>query len=551
MSSRRTTSLPLVFISVFVVATFSLATALAATPRTGAPRILMVSPEQTGILQTGGLSHATTGLAVSLNATGIPTEVLMPYYLQMQGDKPQPTGEVFNVGLDYRGTDYPHKSVSFTAHRTEGATHRTTFLRHESVQQNYFDNRTDDGKSRSYAPDYHIGEAFGAFAKAAAEYILTHNYDIVILNDWTTGMIAVHLEEARRAGVRVPKVVTAIHNIAFQGVFSKGLADFLGLSERHFNAEHGYEFWGKMNFLKADLQYSDMIYTVSKQYAQEIATPRFGAGLDGVIRQKMTEGRVTGILNGILDHEWDPRRPKPGLAQTFSADDLEGKRRGKVDLQNEFRLPVRADVPVFILTSRMAEQKGFEYLIPAIARTAERSEAQWIIIGDGDAKYIQAVKELESRFPDRLRYRPFSNHFEAMLTRYADFFVNGAWFEPSGLNQFFALKNGTIPVVSEAGGLADSVKPGQNGIRFAIEPQADGTGYDTAATAEAAQRAFQEAIALYRDPERLNSMRVRGMSENNSWDGRIRSDFMALFQRLGGPRGFGAAKACVSAHGSN
>lgn len=519
--------------------------------RATAPRVLMVSPEQTGVLQTGGLSHATAGLTASLNQDGVRTEVLMPFFLEMQGAKPVATGETINVGLDYRGGEHPHKSSAFSVHRGGTAANPTIFLRHETAQQNYFDNRTNGVGPKFYAPEAHIGESFGAFAKAAAEYILTRNYDVVILNDWTTGLIALHLDEARRAGVKTPKVVFAIHNIAYQGLFPKSLADFLGLDGRHFNAERGFEFWGQMNFLKAGLQYADMIYTVSKQYAQEIATARFGAGLDGVIRQKMMEGRVTGILNGILDHEWDPRREKEGLAHRFSADDMSGKARGKAEMQAEFGLPVRAQAPIFILTSRLAEQKGFEYLVDAIRATAASADAQWIITGNGDAKYVDALKALETQFPERVRYRPFTNHLEAQLTRYGDFFVNGAWFEPSGLNQFFALKNGTIPVVSEAGGLADSVKPGVNGLRFQIVPKADGTGYEIDATSESARRAFQEAIELYRDPARLEQMRRQGMAENNSWTGRIRSEFLGLFRRLGGAKGYGAAKACVSAHGSN
>lgn len=518
--------------------------------RATAPRVLMVSPEQTGILQTGGLAHATAGLAESLNHDGVRTEVLMPFYLEMAGPKTTATGETINVGLDYRGTDYPHKSSAFSVHRGGGSSNPTIFLRHETAQQNYFDNRTNGNTPKFYAPESAIGESFGAFAKAASEYILRHNYDVVILNDWTTGLIALHLEEARKAGVKTPKVVFAIHNIAYQGLFPKSLADFLGLGERHFNAERGYEFWGQMNFLKAGLQYADMIYTVSKQYAKEIATERFGAGLDGVIRQKMTEHRVTGILNGILDHEWDPKRTKAGLVHRFSMDDFSGKAMGKSDMQRELGLPIRAQAPVFILTSRLAEQKGFEYLVDAIRNVAYQADAQWVIIGNGDAKYVEALKGLQAQFPDRVVYRPFSNHLEAQLTRYGDFFVNGAWFEPSGLNQFFALKNGTIPVVSEAGGLADSVKPGINGLRFQIVPKPDGNGYEVGATSENARLAFMSAIKLYQDPERLDEMRRVGMAENNSWTGRIRSEFFNLFKRLGGRKGFGA-KACANVHGSN
>lgn len=515
-----------------------------------APKILMVSPEQTGVLQTGGLAHATAGLATSLNIEGLPTEILMPYFLEMNNVQSQATGQVITVSLDYRN-GVPYKSSAFSVIEAENTKNPTVFLRHITAGQNYFDNSSQGGYRNSYGPEATIGESYGAFAKAASEYILTNNYDVVILNDWTTGLIAVHLAEARKAGVRVPQVIFAIHNIAYQGIFPHSLSQFLGLDPAYFNAFHGYEFWGQMNFLKAGLQFSDMIYTVSKQYAKEIATPRFGSGLDGVIRQKVLEGRVTGILNGILDHDWDPTLKKPGLSHQFDSEDFSGKAAGKALLQAELGLPVSDSTPVFIMTSRLAEQKGFNYLLGAIAQTAETQDVQWIVIGNGDQAYADSLAELQRRFPTRVRYRPFSEMLEAKLTRYADFFVNGAWFEPSGLNQFFALKNGTIPVVSLAGGLADSVKPKKNGILFPITPGADGGNYDVEETRRSAIAAVMEAVRVYKDPDQLTALRRRGMSENNSWAGRIQSDFLKLFYQLAGPKGFSAPRACVAVHGVN
>ncbi|MNK96293.1 Glycogen synthase 1 [compost metagenome] len=152
------------------------------------------------------------------------------------------------------------------------------------------------------------------------------------------------------------------------------------------------------------------------------------------------------------------------------------------------------------------------------------------MIGDGDATYIQELKTLEARFPDRVRYRPFSNLLEKKLTRYGDFFVNGAWFEPSGLNQFFALRNGTVPVVSAAGGLLDSIKEGRNGLLFQIHEGIEGQSYNKDATRDSAQAVFRKAIALYGDPERMNEMRLNAMSEDHSWSNRIQKHFRSLFE---------------------
>lgn len=513
------------------ILSFGFSLLLASVSFASSPRILLVSPEQSHIFQTGGLAHATTGLAASLRAEGIPAEILMPAYTDMNAGDLRETGYRSSVRLDW-DLGHSNKRSYFSVLKNSDAQNPTLFLRHQNLagQKNYFDSRPEvDGGKKVYAPDLAIGESFGAFAKASADYILTQKYDIVILNDWTTGLIALHLKEAKDRGLQVPKVIFAIHNMAYQGLFPQSLGTFLGLPEKYFSIE-GYEFWGKMSFLKAGLQYSDMIYTVSNQYAKEIATPRFGAGLDGLIRKKAQEGKVTGILNGIINEEWEPSRKIEGLEFDFSKQNLSGKARGKTALQAEMGFAQNAETPVFVLTSRLAEQKGFAYLTEAVESTVKSKNSQWIVIGDGDATYIDQLKKLEARFPDHVRYRPFSNLLEKKLTRYGDFFVNGAWFEPSGLNQFFALRNGTLPVVSAAGGLMDSVKEGKTGLLFHIHEGLEGQSYDKDATREAAQAVFRKAIALYGDKERMREMRVNAMTEDHSWSSRIQKHFRSLFE---------------------
>lgn len=510
---------------------FGFSLLLASASFASSPRILLVSPEQSHIFQTGGLAHATTGLAASLRAEGISAEILMPAYTDMNAGDLHVTGYRSSVRLDW-DLGQSNKRSYFSVLSNSDVLNPTLFLRHDNLpgQKNYFDSRPEgDGGKKVYAPDITIGESFGAFAKASADYILAQNYDVVILNDWTTGLIALHLKEAKDRGFKVPKVIFAIHNMAYQGLFPKSLGNFLGLPDKYFGIE-GYEFWNKISFLKAGLQYSDMIYTVSNQYAKEIATPRFGAGLDGLIRYKAQQGKVTGILNGIMNEEWEPSRKMEGLEFNFSKQNLSGKARGKASLQAEMGFKQSAETPVFVLTSRLAEQKGFAYLTEAIEAAVKAHNSQWIVIGDGDATYIDQLKKLEARFPDHVRYRPFSNLLEKKLTRYGDFFVNGAWFEPSGLNQFFALRNGTLPVVSAAGGLMDSVKEGKNGLLFQIHEGLEGQSYDKEATRESAHAVFRKAIALYSDKERVREMRLNAMSEDHSWSNRIQKHFRSLFE---------------------
>ncbi len=493
------------------------------------PKVLIVSPEQTGILQTGGLAHATTGLAVSMNRLGVEADVLMPHFLSGGSRLSHPTGQKIEVDLDWRG-GVAHKRSVFTVFRQRRPLNNTIFLRHDNNedQVNYFDNR-GEGRApgpKGYGPDPTLGESFGAFGKAAADYILSQDYDIVILNDWTTGLIAVHLREARLSGRKVPQIVFAIHNIAYQGNFPYSLGEFLGLSPRHFTMD-GYEFYGQISFIKAGMMYSDATYTVSRKYSQEIATPRFGAGLDGVVRFLKNQNRMFGFLNGIIESDWEPT--------DFNRLNLNGKAAGKAELQAQLGLPIDASKPIFILTSRLAEQKGFDYLLEAIDAAAALGDSQWVITGDGEPRFVEGFRELERIYPESVRYQPFSSSLEKVLTRYGDFTVNGAWFEPSGQNQFFAMKNGTIPLVSAVGGLVDSIKPGQTGFMFDIVPGKNGEAFDREATAQNAFQEFRRATQFFHQPLALRKMRLKVMGESHSWDSRIKADFLPFFASLLGP----------------
>jgi starch synthase len=491
------------------------------------PRVLLVSPEVYGILNTGGLGHATAGLAGALHA-----DVLMPYYVQMNDPGAADTGKRFVAALDWRNGQST-KTSDFALLRFQGKNHDTYFLKHQARAEelNYFDNR--DKSDNPYAPAAIIGESFGAAARASADAILAENYDVVILNDWTEGLIAYFLHEAKLAGRRVPKVLFAIHNLAYQGLFPPDIIAFLGLDPAKFNSE-GYEYYNKVSYLKAGIQYADLVYTVSDRYSREtVSSALMGFGFEGLLRQKKSEGKYVGIINGIDNEPWDPRLTKPGLNWTFSPDDLSGKALGKAELQESLGLPVAAGVPVFVLTSRLVDQKGFEYMIDALSHLVETHGAQVIVTGDrggGGVDYAARLRELEARFPTQVRYRAFSAELEAKATRYGDFFVNGAWFEPSGLNQFYALINGTIPVVSNVGGLSDSVISGVNGILFNIIHGQN--SYDKAATTHSMIRALNEAIAVYRDPVARAKMQRNGMLENNSWDSRVKTYFNPLFERL-------------------
>lgn len=496
-------------------------------------RILMVSSEESGVFQTGGLAHAVSGLTKGLRHEGFVVDVAMPFYLRME----KPRDFVYldrdiEVDLDYDGQGHSQRQETFYLLKNKKSIKGSiVFFKHLSAKKNYFDNRVLHGQNH-YGPEERVGEAFGAWSKAVSKYILAEQYDLVILNDWHTGLVALFLEMARLEGRPVPKVVMAIHNMAYQGKHHPALMGILGIPPHYFNAEDGIEYYGDISFLKAGILKSDLTYTVSPKYAHEITRGLFGKGLEGVAQRLMAEKRLFGILNGIDNSSWDPAlRYHKSIRWNFTPEDLAGKEKGKQNLQNLWNLPEDQSIPIYALTSRLAEQKGYEYIPQAIDSFLQYHKAQFIIIGDGDPRYVEELKALERKHPNHVRYKAFNKHDEKALIAYSDFFVNAAWFEPSGLNQLFALKNGTIPVLSRVGGLSNSVISGYSGFLFDIEWNDDQSAYDRDKTSAAFEYILHRSFEIFiYGSEWIKTMRVVGMNIDNSWESRVRNEFNSLLR---------------------
>lgn len=505
-------------------------------------RVAIISVEKKGVLQTGGLADATVGAAEALNEVGITTDFIMPFFHEMNRPADLIRMESpIDVPLDFRdGQAHRHSRFWVWADPNRIAERgHTYFFRHDNPgdELNYFDNSPSRPDTSVYGPNYRIGEAFGAWAKGTAEFVIRQGYDLVIVNDWHTALVSlfIHLHKESNPEVDVPRVVMAIHNQAYQGGdggFPRSLMNDLGIPDRYFDLRDGIEFHGKVNFQKAGILFSDMIYAVSPTYAHELTTERHGAGLDGLMRRMMYEMKLTGIMNGINEDEWTPRVDHGGdLKFTFTDVDQSGKRAGKTDLQNEMGLAVDASKPLYVMSSRLAEQKGYEYLIDAIDASLRSTEAQFIVIGNGDSRYATALKALENRVPGRFQYRAFSNSLEKRLLAYGDFFINAAWFEPCGLNQFFAKMSGTLPILSRVGGLATSIQHGVDGFHFGIQWRVGDQGYDREAMIRVVSDSIQMTARYYKTyPQEIERMRVAAMRDGNSWIDRVKTELIPLLQ---------------------
>jgi starch synthase len=306
---------------------------------------------------------------------------------------------------------------------------------------------------------------------------------------------------------RVPVVFT-VHNIAYQGRYGRDILGRIGLPEGIFNVG-GLEFWGDVNFLKGGLLFADYLTTVSRRYAEEIQTPDFGNGLDGVVRSRAA--RLAGILNGADYTVWSPEKDR-WIVANYSAKDISRKAACKKDLLAEFRLPEENNGrPVVGIVSRFAEQKGFD-LIAQVAREFLEEDVALVALGSGEQRYETFFRMLAEYKPERVGVRlGFDNALAHKIEAGADLFLMPSRYEPCGLNQIYSLRYGTIPVVRATGGLDDTIEP--------FQPDTGrGTGFKFwDATGPALLDTLRWALRCYRNRKAWQTLMRNAMSQNFSW----------------------------------
>jgi len=382
-----------------------------------------------------------------------------------------------------------------------------------------------DGKKSDYPDNC---ERFVFFARAVLEAIRLLDFwpDVLHNNDWQTGLVPVYLREEYgrrlapdlRARFNRIRTVFTIHNLAYQGLFWHWDMPLTGLDWRLFNHEQ-LEFYGKLNFLKAGIVFSDAITTVSPTYAREIQTPYYGCGLEGVLAQRRE--RLTGIVNGVDYAVWNPETD-PHIAANYNPETVTLKKPiCKAALQRRYRLPEKPKVPLLGIVSRLVEQKG----IHLVGKTAEswltssaRSDGvQLVVLGEGDPLYHRMLQDLQARHPDRVGLTlGFDEVLAHQIEAGADIFLMPSEYEPSGLNQLYSLKYGTVPVVRATGGLADTI------VDATPENLAAGraTGFSFVANyAGAFLSALERALDCYRQhADQWLQIMQTGMRQDWSWD---------------------------------
>jgi starch synthase len=344
-------------------------------------------------------------------------------------------------------------------------------------------------------------------------------------HDWQAGLAPVLLaREFRATGpFRRAVAVFTVHNLAYQGLFDPGWLSRLGL-DRDLMHVDALEFWGRISFLKGGIVFSRLITTVSPQYAQEIQTPAFGFGFDGILRQRSSD--LIGILNGIDYDQWDPCRD-PYLPVPYDATHLDGKYAAKRLVLETFGLPTDDEVlqrPLVAMISRLVDQKGFD-LVAEIAEKLPSLGASFVLLGTGEQRYEDLWKRLARDYPDRIGARiGFDEALAHRIEAGADLFLMPSRFEPCGLNQMYSLRYGTVPVVRATGGLFDTVRnfdPSTGeGTGFTFEPY----------SAVALLQTLRSALRTYQNGPAWRRLQVAGMGHDFSWAASARK-YVAAYER--------------------
>jgi starch synthase len=352
--------------------------------------------------------------------------------------------------------------------------------------------------------------------------------DVFHCHDWQSALIPVLLRSNYTADPifkKVPVVFT-IHNIGYQGLFTPDVLPLLGLPWELFTINR-MEFYGKVNFLKGGLEFSDFITTVSKKYSHEIQTAEYGFGLDGVLRARA--GNVVGILNGVDYNEWSPQADR-FIAANYSETDLTGKTACKLDLLKEFGLQ-SADpkLPVVGIVSRFVTQKGFD-LIAQVADRLAREPLILLALGSGEKEYEDLFRRLAHQFPNKFAVKvAYDNALAHKVEAGSDMFLMPSRYEPCGLNQIYSLKYGTVPIVRATGGLDDTIEPWEpktgkgTGFKFA-----DYTGEMLLGSVRTALEAFQDGVGWQK-------LMRNGMAKDFSWTASAR-DYVRVYERARGAR---------------
>ncbi len=464
-------------------------------------RVLFVTAEAYPLAKSGGLADVSGALPDALKRQGVDARILLPGYPRAMAALKNAQLEVkLDSLLGVEGAalisgDLPGSDVRVWLIHAPALYLRNGGLYQDAGGSDWPDNALRFGFLSHVARAIAEGQA-GSWRP-----------DIVHANDWHAGLLPLLL--AMREAPR-PATVFTIHNMAFQGNFPAGSCAELEIPHFAYHSD-GAEFYGQLSFLKAGIRYADRITTVSPAYAQEILTPEFGCGLDGVLRGRANA--LSGILNGIDAALWNPKSDVH-LPHSYCAADISGKRLCKAELQREVGLEADSETPLIGFVSRLTHQKMADVVLAALPRILDDG-AQVLVLGRGDLALEAGFAELARQGRPNLAVRiGYEEGLAHRLQGGADILLAPARYEPCGLTQLYAMRYGTVPVVRRTGGLKDTVIEASSAAQ--LDRTATGMVFDEADVGGLMQ-GVGKALALYREALLWRRIQLQGMAADFSW----------------------------------
>jgi starch synthase len=481
-------------------------------------KIAFVSSEAVPYAKTGGLADVAGALPAALSKLGCEVRLYIPKYSSIDEAK-------YNMRYCW---DIGEMQIKIGKNIRTVHVH-TSKLPDTDVGVYFIDCPHYFFRGMLYTDDPDEDERFILFSKAVLEAIQRDDWtpDIIHCNDWQTGLIPLYLKDNYSWNDKFDKTASllTIHNIGYQGRFDASSRFRAEIREDYYFPGGPVEYFGDISFMKTGIYFADIINTVSKNYAMEILTPEYGAGMEGILNQRKQD--VYGILNGVDYAQWDPGSDSL-IPYKYSIDDMTGKQRNKQFLCDHFKINCQDDVPLIGIVSRMAGQKGFE-LIAEVSDQLMELGARWIILGNGEEKYENLFRYLAAFYPGKLTaYIGFNTELSHLIEAGADIFLMPSQYEPCGLNQIYSLKYGTVPVVRKTGGLADTVRDWDESVLSGTE---NGNGFSFEKyTGAAMYSALQRAIDAYHNKPLWHKIQQNGMNNVFSWENSAK-EYLSLYKK--------------------
>lgn len=484
-------------------------------------KVLLVASESVPFAKVGGLADIIGALGKELVEEGIDARIVIPKHLS-----------VYNFIKENNIKIKNRYEVSFQMEYGEAKGYVEEVVYNKVIyyfieNENYFKRDgiyIDNQTKYDYIDNL---ERFTFFSKATLEALKIFDFkpNIVHANDWQTGLIPVYLKTTYRMDsfFKTVKVIFTVHNLAYQGIFPVEQFVITGLDWKYFTI-NGLEYYGHLNLMKGGIVFSDIVTTVSKTYAEEIQTPEFGNGLEGVIKDKASANKLFGIITGVDYQEWSPSNDiylKKEFGLNYDFNTLENKRKiKKMFLERNGIKNVDEKVPLIGIVSRLVDQKGFD-LIFEILDELLKKKIYFTVLGTGKSEYENKLRSIKENYPDKTVIFigfdiPNSHYIEAA----SDIYLMPSRFEPCGLNQLYSIRYGTIPIVRNTGGLADTVKNEKTGFVF--------DNYNP----DELLKTINYALDIYNnDYEKWKKMMINCMKEDWSWK-KAAKNYIDLYNKI-------------------